>query len=436
MEITQSLSPILASILIGALIGLEREKTKIESHGISPVGVRTDILVCLFGAIAALFGQINIWIFFTCLTALLVLTISGYIYMSITHGRVGITTEISTILVFLFGAMCAWGFIQLAGVLAILTALILSVREYLHNAVAKISQYELSDTIKFAVIAFIILPFLPNKSYDAYVLSFLPKITNNYQLLSQINILNPYNIWLLIVIISGISFVGYIMVKVLGKNKGISFSGLVGGLYSSTATTITLSEKSKDTPNIKTPYIAAIALACGISLFKNFIIVKTLNDELFIKCFATLALMFSYLLLAGFYLTYKSRKDKIEHHNNHLETPFSLKKAIKLGTYITLALLFSEIILAYFSTKFYYVVAGIASFFASDDGIIISASSSSGKLLTLEAARTVVIMASFLNMAQKVFYMHFFGNKKLVKPLAIIILGLLLVTLFGLVYLN
>ena len=134
MEITQSLSPILASILIGALIGLEREKTKIESHGISPVGVRTDILVCLFGAIAALFGQINIWIFFTCLTALLILTISGYIYMSITHGRVGITTEISTILVFLFGAMCAWGFIQLAGVLAILTALILSVREYLHNA--------------------------------------------------------------------------------------------------------------------------------------------------------------------------------------------------------------------------------------------------------------------------------------------------------------
>jgi|WetSurMetagenome_2_1015567.scaffolds.fasta_scaffold22229_2 uncharacterized membrane protein (DUF4010 family) len=435
MDIFTTVAPLGASILIGALIGLEREKAKqITKNGLSAVGIRTDILICLFGAVSAFLGQsINPFIFIICLASLLTLTISSYIYLATKHNRIGITTEVSTILVFLYGAMCMTGYLQIAIILAILTMLILSVRKILHKAVYSIKDSEIFDTIKFAIIAFIILPFLPNVNYDQQIFSFFLPGQTPPAAFNQVNVMNPYTIWFLVVLVSGISFLGYILVKVMGKNRGIGFAGMVGGLYSSTATSLTLAQKSKEMPKTTSPFITGIILACAISFLRSFIEIRALNGELFNRIFIPVAMMFVYLLAIGLYFMFTKRKEKIE-HTDHFETPFNLVKAIKLGAYIVGSLIIAKIALSYANINLYYVIASAMAFFAIDDPVVISTSASAGTLISYEHAKNIILLVTFLNMVQKTALVYFFGNKKLFKPIALIFAGLLLVTLIGLVY--
>lgn len=435
MDINGLIIPLGASILIGALMGLEREKTRIASKGISAVGIRTDILIGLFGAISALLGQtIGMWIFACCLIAMLILSISSYLYLSIKHDRVGVTTEISTILLFLYGAMTVSGYTQLALILAILTTLVLSMRQRLHKAIYNINDRELYDTIKFALITFVILPLLPNHSYDHEIFDFLfPNLTPPPGF-DSINVLNPYNIWFLVVLVSGISFLGYILVKIFGKGHGIAFAGLLGGLYSSSATSLTLAEKSKENPKVVKPYVAGIVLACAISFIRTFIQIRVLSEETFTYILAPVGLMFLYLLIVGLLFMSRAKTNQKTTSVNKFETPFKISQALKLGGFIVAALVFGKIVLTYANIEWFMLLSGIMAFFAIDDPIIISTASSAGTLISFHNAKNIIMVVIFLNMIQKVAVAYFFGNRKLVKPLAITFAGLLLVTLAGIFY--
>lgn len=435
MEMLNIFIPVGVSVLIGALIGLEREKAKQATKGMSAIGIRTDILICLFGAIAAFLGQtINPILFIICLAAMLALTISSYIYLSIKHNRIGFTTEISTILVFLYGAMAMAGYLQLAVILAIITTLILSVRKFLHKAVYNMKSREIFDTLKFAIIAFIVLPFLPNNNYDLTIFSYIFPGQQPPEAFNQINVLNPYNIWFLVVLVSGISFLGYILVKVLGKSRGIGFAGLVGGLYSSTATSLTLSHRSKEMPRTKAPFIAGIVLACAISFIRTFIEIRALNADLFSRTLIPVSMMFLYLLIVGFYFMFASKHEKVEQHADKFETPFNLRSAMKLGTFIVSALIIAKILLTYADVNWYYLISAAMAFFAIDDPIIISTSATAGTLISFENAKNIILMVLYLNMVQKVALVYFFGNRRLVKQMATIFGGLLVVTLTAFFY--
>lgn len=435
MELGELILPLVVSILIGALIGLEREKTKQATKGLSAVGIRTDILVSLFGAIAAFLGQqYHPMLFVICLTALIIFSISSYTYLLTKHGRIGITTEISTILVFLYGAMTMAGYIQLAIILSVVTTLILSVRKALHKVIYKLSEGEIFDTIKFAIIALIILPFLPNTTYDTQIVQFISPQAQLPSAFHQINVLNPYNIWTLVVLISGISFLGYILIKTLGKDRGLSITGLLGGLYSSSATTAVLSIKSKELPQIKNPFLAGITLASATTFIRTFILIRTLSAELFISTLIPLALMCGYLLTVGCYFMFTSKKEHTPTTTKSFETPFKLKNALKHTGYIVAGLVIAKLLLSYGNVNWYYLTAGIISLVTSDDPVIISTSSTAGTLISMEHATNIIIIISYINMLQKVLFMQLLGNKKLVKPLIAIFGGLLLVTLGGVIY--
>lgn len=434
MDLTNTSLALGTSIVIGALIGLEREKAAQTTKGTSAVGIRTDILICLFGAISAFLGQnFNYMLFLICLGAMLILTISSYIYLSVTKKRVGITTEISTILVFLLGAMTMIGYLQLALILAIIITLILSLREYLHKAVSNINYREIFDTIKFAIIAFIILPFLPNKNFDQQIFQGLFPGAAAPSSFSQVEILNPYRIWFLVVLVSAISFLGYILVKTIGKKKGIGLTGMIGGLYSSTATSLALARKSKLYTTIEKPFITGIVLACGISFLRTFIELRALNEELFLRTLLPLSMMFVYMMAVGLYLLFSKKEEKVS-ASTEFKTPFELAEAMKLGGFIVGALLIAKIVLSYTNINFYYIVSSLMALFAIDDPVIISTATNVGKLLSFEQAKNVVILVTALNMIQKVGIMYVFGNRKLVKPMAKIFGGLLLVSFIGLIY--
>lgn len=434
MDILNVMFPIGASILIGALIGLEREKTKQTSGGVSAIGIRTDILICLFGAVAAFLGKtFSPVLFLVCLTAMLVFTIASYIYLSIAKKRIGITTEISTILVFLLGGLTMAGYMQLSVILAVIITLVLSLRTVLHKAVTQINSREIYDTIKFAIIAFIILPFLPDKDFDHQIFAYLFPSTSIPASFEQIQVLNPYHIWFLVVLVSGISFLGYILVKTIGNKKGIGITGLIGGLYSSTATSLSLANKSKNHPEITTPFITGIVLACGISFIRTFIFLRALNEQLFTRTLIPIAMMFVYLMVVGLVMLFSKKKEKIT-ASPELKTPFELSEALKLGGFITGTLLIAKIVLSFTGVDLYYFFSSLMAFFAIDDPVIISAAASAGKLITMDQAKNVVLLVLFLNMIQKVFMVYLFGNRKLFSPLAKIYGGLFLVSLVGFLY--
>lgn len=435
MDLVNIILPLGVSIVLGALVGLEREKRKQESHTQSSVGIRTDILVCLFGAISAYLGQVyEPIIFIISLGAILAFIISSYIYLMVKYKQIGITTEISTILVFLYGAMTTTGHLQLAIILAILTTGILSIREKLHTFVKQINYRELYDTIIFAIIAFIILPILPNEPFDEQVFGFFFP-DHEMTALAEFNILNPYQIWFLVVLVSGISFLGYILVKTLGSKKGIGFTGLLGGLYSSTATSLTLASKSKEMTKTKLPFITGIVLACGISYLRTYIEIRALNEELFLRTFIPVTLMFIYLMAIGFYLMFITKEKPTKADTKTFESPFKLRKAIELGAFITVALIIAKVSLTFAGVEWYYLIATLMAFFAIDDPIIISTAATAGTLINFDDAKNIILLVLYLNMVQKVAIMYFFGNRKLVKHLGLIFGGLLLVTLTGIFYL-
>ena len=235
------------------------------------------------------------------------------------------------------------------------------------------------------------------------------------------------------VLVSGISFLGYILAKTVGNKKGIGISGLIGGLYSSTATSLSLAHKSKSNPDVTIPFISGIVLACGMSFLRTLIFLRALNVDLFNRAFIPVTLMFVYLMGIGLYFLLSKKKDKII-HTTDLKTPFELNEALKLAGFITAALLISKIMLTYVSITYYYFVAAAMAFFAIDDPFVISAAASAGKIITITEAKNVVLLVLFLNMLQKAFLVLLFGNRKLFKPLLKIYIGLFLVSLIGFLY--
>jgi uncharacterized membrane protein (DUF4010 family) len=131
----------------------------------------------------------------------------------------GITTEVTALLVPLFGAMMIWNQPAVAAALGVITALILALKPRLHGAARRMSTEDLRATLEFSIITAVVLPLLPNEGFGPY------------------GVLNPFQIWLLVVFISGIGFLAYVLMKFLGPERGVGITGLLGGLVSSTATT-------------------------------------------------------------------------------------------------------------------------------------------------------------------------------------------------------
>jgi uncharacterized membrane protein (DUF4010 family) len=440
-DINQIIFRLFIGAVIGAIVGLEREKSMQINQEKSPIGVRTDILIGLFGGVALYLSQIvNPWVFLISFFAVI-----AYSFVPLTRQSssgekmMSYKTAISSVIVFLMGALAFHGEIQIALTVAIITTFVLSLKYTLTKFIVGISYTELIDAVKFLIIAFIILPFLPNQAFDQSIIGFFEPDTFVKPL--DTNIINPYRIWLLIVIISGLNFLGYILVKIFGRHKGYSLTGLIGGFYSSTVTSLNLATTSKAHPDLVYPFVAGILLACGTSFFKMFVLIRTLNTALFDRLFLGMLAMCAYLLLAGgifHYIGEKKRRGKKQTAQKelvHVKSPLNLKSAFKLAGFVLLIMLAANLILRYADVTWYYALAGLMAFFAVDDPVIISTADMAGKVLTLDTAKNIILGVILLNFLQKPATAWFFGNRKMLKPLVLGFLGLVLVTVGGLLYL-
>lgn len=228
----QSLGDLFASLGIslglGLLVGLQREAAASELGGL-----RTFPLVTLMGSVCALLpGGAAGWVVPVGLLGIAAATAMGNA-ARIRRGdpEPGITTEVALLLMFALGAYLMLGSRAVAVALGGTVAVLLHFKAELHGLVHRLGERDLRAIMQFALVALVVLPVLPDETYGPY------------------SVFNPREIWLMVVVIAGLSLAGYMVARFFGEKAGVVSGGLLGGLISSTATTVSWSKRTAEQPD-------------------------------------------------------------------------------------------------------------------------------------------------------------------------------------------
>lgn len=313
------LEPFLVALAIGILLGFERERS--HSRRL-PAGSRSFALLALAGAVAASFGQWSFVAGIVCVTIFLALA-----YVRTSQQDPGTTTEIAGLVAYLLGAL-AYTRPALAVALAVIVTLLLLSKTKIHRFAREIvSEIELEDAIKFFVVAFVILPLLPDRQIGPY------------------GVLNPAKVWLLVVLLTGIGWVGYIGVRALGSRRGLLVTGLAGGFVSASATTASMGRASRTAAGLRTPLAGAL-LASAATFVQLLLVIAVVDTEVLRRLWPPVAA--AGIVLVGVAIAvYRSAADTRpqlpeaprESESQPAARPFALRPALVLAAVLTLALL-------------------------------------------------------------------------------------------------
>ncbi|KQX38166.1 hypothetical protein ASD04_11110 [Devosia sp. Root436] len=261
MEQAEVLSRLGVSLAIGLLVGLERgwSQREEEDHQ-RAAGFRTFALSGLLGGVAGLVslsaGGVVLGLVFVAYAA----AFAAFHWLeATTDSNLSATSVIAGLLTFLLGALAVLGDVGVSAAAAVAAATLLAFREQMHRWVANLTWAEISSVLILLAMTFLLLPLLPDRTIDPW------------------KAINPHEVWLLTILIAGISFVGYVAMKVFGNRMGILLAAAVGGLASSTATTLALSRVGRDHSKSSRLLAAGILLAgvvmmarvTGIALLLN-----------------------------------------------------------------------------------------------------------------------------------------------------------------------
>ncbi len=377
------------SVLIGGLVGLEQESyhRKVEEKHFG--GIRTFPLISLMGFSVQYFVKSYI------ITALVffgfsLMIVGEYMYEAIYFNRKGVTTEVAGLLTFVMGIVLAKGYVIEAVTLSILMTLILSMREFLHNFIEKyIYKRDVSAILKFLIVTAILYPLLPNKSF-----TFLK--------------LNPRSIWVMVILISTISFTAYFATKLLGSKKGILITALFGGLMSSTAVTLAFSKRSHEAPELSDELAMGIILASSIMFIRQWIIMFIIYPKISYGFFLFSVFMF----LVGIVFVLGKPKGNTS-VNIEFSNPYDITHALFFGAFYTVILILSKLAHTYLGSKGMYLL-GFVSGLADVDPLTISMSQlARNGTVELNVALVSIIISSITNTLIKAIYANMFGHARL-----------------------
>jgi uncharacterized membrane protein (DUF4010 family) len=396
---------LLLAIGIGALIGTEREKFAKKRDKLVFGGIRTYSLISLLGAISGIFIlEKNVYVLILSFSALaIILSISYYCSTNLTKGKeIGLTGEVAALLVFFNGFMVFSSHILLSVAIAILIASLLYLKERIHSLLKKISEKEVYATLVFAVIAFVMLPFLPNKTYGPF------------------GVFNPYKIWLMIVLICGIGYVGYFLIRLFGSRKGIGLAAVLGGLVSSTAVTMTMAQRSKEGKNTASPNMLVFGtiIANTVMFVRVAVAVFIVNSVLLKELLPALAAMAFVGFVSAGIIWFSSNKADSEAKVEH-KSPFSMTHALKFGAFFAIVLFLLKAAQIYFGNTGTYI-ASLLSGFIDVDAVTLSMATIAGTGISESVAATAIILAVMSNTIIKLGYSFVFGSKEFSKKVGIV----------------
>jgi uncharacterized membrane protein (DUF4010 family) len=408
MSFEETFFAFLVALAAGALIGLERQQDQAAEERPKIGGVRTFPLIALAGALSALAGQtLGVWTIIGTLVAVSAfLTVSFYKDWE-HHGTSGITTPIAALLTFLLGVLALLPTVPLDTVhrylliiasAAVVMAL-LSFKEPLHQAIRHVSDDDIYATAKFVILALVVLPLLPNRP------------------LGPFEVLNPFKIGMMVVLIAGLSFLGYITTRILGPHKGLATTGILGGLVSSTGVTVSIATQVKKSPHLAVPGAMAILAASSTMFARILVIVGILNIGLLPFLLGSLGAMTvaGYGMVFLLYLQARrapSDKAAVTHRN-----PFELKSALAFGLLYTIVLLMTKAGQHYLGDQGLYASSLLAG--TTDvDAITLSITQFHFEGLSPGTATIAITLAAMTNTAVKAILTAWLGGRHLAMQVA------------------
>jgi len=386
------------AVALGLLVGLEREWAK---SGAGPLfaGIRTFPSIAILGCASAMVSErFGVTWFFGAgfLGFALLVAVSHFATSSLpSHGT---TTEITSLLVFVLGGMAFWGEVLLATVLTVTTVLILSLKEPLHNLARRLESQDVYATLKFAIISVVIMPLLPRS---------LPVVPE----LPLLAVLNPWKIWMIVVFVSGIGLLGYVSAKLMGAKRGIAFTGVLGGIASSTAVAASMAQRSREAEELSPQFALAVVLASTMMFPRTIVEVMVVSPKLGIGIALPLLGAALFGILASAYLWVRGKKTTVE--GVKIQNPFSLIPAIKFGLLFAGILLISHATQQRFSTRGLYVVAIVGGFIDARPVALSVAELAAKGEVGLPDAVPVIMIAALSNTLLKGGYAAFLGSARM-----------------------
>lgn len=326
------------SVGVGLLVGMQRERVSTYV-----AGVRTFPLITLLGTVSGLLASVlGVWIIVVAFLGVVIATVvSNLIELQRGEPTSGITTEISIALMFSVGVMLAMPALrEVAVAIAAAIAVLLHAKDPLHRFVRTLGDKDVHAIMQFVVITFIILPILPDRTF------------------TTLEVLNPRHIWLMVVLVVGISLGGYVAYKVFGKTAGVALGGVIGGIISSTATTVSYARRTRGASGVTSAAALVLLLATCVMYVRVLIEILVVSPSFFTTAVWPIGALFiaTAALSASLWFPARNSPGDMPAQDN----PSELKSALFFG------LLYAAMLAAVAAAKMWfddtglYVVAGLA----------------------------------------------------------------------------
>lgn len=376
----QTIIGLAVALLLGALIGLERGwEARDKKAGERIAGIRTHALTGLLGGIGALLTEtLSTWIFPVMFLGLTGICLVAYRTRTAEVRDYSITGIVGLMLTFCFGAIAVSVDLTLATAAAVITAIVLDNKQEIHGLVNQLQSHELDAGLKLLLITVVMLPLLPNEG------------------MGPGGVLNPYEIWWMVVLIASVSFVGYFAIRVGGTEKGLLFTSLFAGLSSSTALTLHFSRQSRDAPQISPILAAGILLACGTMFPRILVYCVAINPALLPRLTAPVVVMSLMLFIPALVIWRSHRKGLSVEQPALTANPLELKSALVFGVLLTTILFLGEGLRDWLGNAGIYVLAATSGV-ADVDAITLSLTRMSQTSIDAQTAITGIVIAASVN---------------------------------------
>tara|TARA_R110002167_G_scaffold295835_1_gene500304 strand:+ start:769 stop:2001 length:1233 start_codon:yes stop_codon:yes gene_type:complete len=388
------LLPLLVALALGMLIGLQRGWHERDTPaGGRIAGIRTFGLLALSGALAGMLTTpLGSGIAIAMgLAVTLLLGLAHWLDSNNDHDY-GITTVVAGVVTYLTGLLTILGDLSLAVAVAVITTIVLHFKQTLHQAMGHLSDSEMRGILQLALISAVLLPVLPNQSYGPW------------------GALNPYEIWLMVVLIAGISLAAYFAMRLTGPNKGVLITSVLGGLASSTALTLSLARMNARVPM---PHL----LSCGILLASAIMYPRILLEVAVINPALLPTLLPPMLAMTlGCVLGAKSESSAAINTGKLATQPFQLIPALKFGILLAGILLIAHGIEEHMGEQGLWLVSIVAGL-TDVDAITLTLARMAQDSIGTDTAVTGITLAAITNTLVKGGLALFAGHASLCRPL-------------------
>ncbi|MGB3757447.1 MAG: MgtC/SapB family protein [Rivularia sp. (in: cyanobacteria)] len=406
MNITTILQLAIA-LAIGLIIGMERGwQSRDSPQGSRTAGVRSFAFVGLFGGLSALLaGKFGANILVGTFLGLVLIVAFSYRISAKGSQDFGITTELSLLITFILGALAGSGLEGEAVASAVVVAALLGYKQEIHSILNQLERRELIATLQLLIVAVVALPLLPNRNIGPW------------------ETLNPRTIGWIVLLIAGISYIGYFAMRILGNRVGLLATAVIGGLVSSTAVTLAYARIARKERDNLALLGAGISLAGGIMAVRLLIEIGIVNPSLLPLLIVPIGLLAIVPLIATVAIAIRTTQN-VSSAEVKLKNPVELGAALGFAAVLSVLFVLVRAAQTFFGDTGIYVLAAISGI-ADVDTVSLSLAQATRENLSLEIAATGILIAAMVNTLFKAVLATFIGGWLLGRWCATILLSAL-----------